>query len=377
MNRPSNAGLVVLVVACLFATTCIQFDDARDEFCLNADPDQQRDICGTGDGGTRADGGPDGGFSEDAGTDAGLPACVAASDCPPQPGVCLSPGASCVEGRCVYGLQADGTACSGTPGAQCRESTGQCVRGVCEFTPRTSGACEDGNACTENDLCNSAGVCAGTSRTCTQPPSSCHEPTGTCSNGTCAYVLKPPTSSCDDGNACTSNDSCNAAGTCSGEPRVCNQPPSQCHEPTGTCSNGTCSYVLKPASSACNDGNACTSNDRCSASGACTGDLQTCNQPPTQCHEPAGTCSNGICGYPYKPVNASCSDGNACTLGDACNGAGVCNAGGPGCEDRSFECYDAVGCDPTFGCQYNYRCTFNQECYGGQCCRIGEVCQIE
>lgn len=381
MSPSSKSGLAVLVATCLLASTCIPYEDAREEFCENADPARQQSICGTEDGGTRPDGGtladagtpPDSGVTVDAGTDAGTPSCFSSSDCPLQPGPCLESAASCVEGKCVYALREDGTPCSGTPETQCRASTGTCSKGVCQLPLRTSGACDDGNACTDNDTCSSAGTCVGTPRVCNQPPTACHQPSGTCNNGTCSYAFKPSDAACDDGNSCTDNDTCNGAGTCAGIARICNQPPSTCHNPTGTCSSGTCNYTLKPANSACNDGNACTDNDVCNSSGVCSGVTRTCTTPPSQCHEPTGTCSNGACTYGPKPANSTCTDDNKCTEGDVCNGSGTC-VPGTECQDRSDECLDFVGCSPTSGCQYTYRCSGTEECNFGVCCPPRGIC---
>jgi hypothetical protein len=72
---------------------------------------------------------------------------------------------------------------------------------------------------------------------------------------------------------------------------VCNTPPSQCHQPTGSCSAGTCSYSLKPSGSVCNDGNDCTYSDICGSTG-------TCNGTPVVCPG-AAYCHGGVC-KPYS-----------------------------------------------------------------------------
>lgn len=52
---------------------------------------------------------------------------------------------------------------------------------------------------------------------------------------------------------------------------TCNTPPGQCYLAAGTCSNGTCSYAPSSANTTCNDGNASTTGDTCDGAGACTG----------------------------------------------------------------------------------------------------------
>jgi hypothetical protein len=75
---------------------------------------------------------------------------------------------------------------------------------------------------------------------------------------------------------------------------------------------------------ACDDGNACTTNDRC-ASGTCvSGGDQSCPDP--------GVCAVGRCdpllGCASDPLpdGTPCDDGDRCTKRDACSG-GVCGTG--------------------------------------------------
>src|SRR5690242_3945289 len=48
----------------------------------------------------------------------------------------------------------------------------------------------------------------------------------------------------------------------------------------------------------------------------------TCNTPPTACHAKIGSCEGGVCQYAFVE-DAPCDDGNACTVGDTCS-AGAC-----------------------------------------------------
>ena len=103
----------------------------------------------------------------------------------------------------------------------------------------------------------------------------------------------------------------------------------QCHE-AGTCdpATGVCSNPPKPDRAACDDGNACTRVDYCEAA-VCIGTSPVSCTAIDQCHE-AGTCdpATGVCSKPQKPNGTACNDGNACTLNDVCQ-AGVCL--GTGC----------------------------------------------
>jgi MYXO-CTERM domain-containing protein len=91
---------------------------------------------------------------------------------------------------------------------QCHD-VGTCdpVTGMCSNPPKQDGApCDDGNACTQLDTCQ-AGVCQGASPVVCNAPDECHE-AGTCdtTTGQCASAPKA------DGTACTAG-TC-AAGVC-------------------------------------------------------------------------------------------------------------------------------------------------------------------
>jgi hypothetical protein len=312
MTNQMRLGWAAFVAACCIGTACVPWEEAREEFCQNADPARQQRIC-------PADGGAD--PLPDAGTDGGTQPtnCKVPSDCPaPQPGQCVDPG-TCVDGRCVYLFKEDGTGCSGTPLEPCRESTGTCKRGICDYTQKSSGPCEDGNLCTEGDSCNSAGNCIGTAKVCnnTDPAKQCYEPTGMCSNATgeCVFTPKPLNAPCNDGIACTVSDACNGAGSCGGRTLDCSNPPT-CRQWTGTCSNGACDWTLKVANSACDDGDLCTTGDVCNGSGQCSpGPAVTCPNRRQECLALEGCVPNRGCVYQEycHPTEEYCDRGVCCS----------------------------------------------------------------
>ena len=86
--------------------------------------------------------------------------------------------------------------------------------------------------------------------------------------------------SCNDGNACTLTDICQA-GTCTGaNPVVCAAPQDPCHV-AGTCNpaDGTCSQTNGHDGLACDDGNRCTSGDSCQAGTCLPGATNVCTDP--------------------------------------------------------------------------------------------------
>jgi len=145
--------------------------------------------------------------------------------------------------------------------------------------------------------------------------------------GETAVSVSPELGPCNDADACTQTDTCQA-GVCTGSnPVVCAA--DACHL-AGTCDgiSGVCSNPPQPEGFPCNDANACTQTDACVA-GICTGSNPVVCAASDPCHD-TGTCDagTGVCSDPVKPDGATCEDGNPCTLPDTCQ-AGACQAGPP------------------------------------------------
>jgi RHS repeat-associated protein len=251
--------------------------------------------------------------------------------------------------------------------------------GTCSYQAVADGtSCNDDNANTVNDKCT-AGVCAGVDLcanvTCTasdqcHAAGSCDHSTGACSNPTVANGT-----TCNDGNANTVNDKC-TAGVCAGVDLCANvtcTASDQCHI-VGTCdhSTGACSNPTVANGTTCNDGNANTVNDKCTA-GVCAGVDFCANVTCTasdQCHV-VGTCdhSTGACSNPTVANGTTCNDGNANTVNDKCT-AGVC-AGVDLCANvtctASDQCHAVGTCDHTNGACSNPSVPDGTGCAGGQC----------
>ncbi len=76
-----------------------------------------------------------------------------------------------------------------------------------------------------------------------------------------------PGATCNDGDACTLNDTCVSGGICEGVEMDCLAQAPVCH--TGSCVNGDCNFT--PLSSvSCNDGDVCTAVSECQ-NGVCVG----------------------------------------------------------------------------------------------------------
>src|SRR5439155_1713843 len=244
---------------------------------------------------------------------------------------------TCQAGAC---LGANPVVC--TAADQCH-TAGTCnpASGVCSNPAKPNGtSCNDANACTQSDTCQ-AGACVGANPVVCTAADQCHT-AGTCdpATGTCSNPAKPNGARCDDGNACTRTDTC-AAATCVGaDPVVCTAS-DQCHT-AGTCdpATGTCSNPARPDGARCDDGNGCTQTDTCQGA-ICVGSQPVVCTALDQCHT-AGTCdpATGTCSNPTRQDGTSCDDGDGCTVGDRCIGGtytGIprpCDDGVP-CTDDS------------------------------------------
>lgn len=312
--------------------------------------------------------------------------------------VWASPGL-CSEGACEYALAevacpigcADGV-CTGDPCANvtcdsppgpCYAAAGQCSAGACNYVPLDGASCDDGDACTNDDSCSS-GVCAGIATSCQEPPApTCLDPStvqayegnGTCAAGDCTYAAV--TANCSQG--------C-ADGACMGDPCAgvaCDTPPGPCYAATGTCNGGACSYTSEDDGS-CDDGDTCTVGDTCIA-GSCQGTPQTCNDPPTNtCKDAntlvawsdAGSCQTGTCDY--ASVEVACPtgcDAGAC-VGDPCQGV-VCDQPPSTCHATAGACISGT-CSYALlngdACDDGDPCTTADTCSTGSCLGTAVVC---
>jgi 6-phosphogluconolactonase (cycloisomerase 2 family) len=255
-------------------------------------------------------------------------------------------GSACDDGNACTQVDAcQSGACVGSSPTVCAASdpchlAGTCdpQSGTCSNPAAANGlACNDGNACTQSDSCQ-AGVCVGANPIVCTATDPCRV-AGTCDpqSGACSSPNAPDGQACDDGSACTTGDACQGGVCTPGAATVC-AASDQCHV-AGTCNPGTgnCTNPLKADGSRCDDGNACTRIDSCQA-GACVGASPVICTPSDSCHA-AGACDplSGACSNPAKPDGATCSDGDSCSVGDVCV-AGTC-VGGPG-----ISCGDGDSC---------------------------------
>ncbi len=245
----------------------------------------------------------------------------------------------------------------------------------CQFAPVDGGDCTDMNLCTAGDKCVGGFCQPGAAIKCDDQnfctDDSC-EPGAGCVN---ANNSAP----CDDGDVCSVLDACEN-GSCQPGNQIGCDDGNVCTDDWCDANSG-CQH--SPTPGLCNDGNACTTADSCVDGECAGGPVLVCNDE--------NVCTDDKCdenaGCQYTANSAACEDGNACTVSDQCQG-GKCSPGGAkNCND-DIECTDD-SCDPQSGCQHTpgqnccapsgQRLPFNSLVDGGQasCFASGNPCPYD
>ncbi len=231
--------------------------------------------CGSGGGGS--DGGD----------------CKVASDCPSTENECEK--ATCNQGTCGKEPVAAGTVAGEQTAGDCQSSrcdgkgsiatvaddtdvpadVSPCSRGSCHGGVPSQTPASAGTACGLALTCDGEGACVGCAiaASCPGDGTACHQ--AICSaSGVCGVSTAADGTACDDGDPDTAGDVC-TQGVCAGVDHCPASCPAidACHLP-GECTDhatGTCSSPAAPDGTSCDDGQACTTQDRCQA-GTCAGD---------------------------------------------------------------------------------------------------------
>ncbi len=242
-----------------------------------------------------------------------------------------------------------------------------------------------GGVCTALDACHVAGTC--------DPVTGCHNPAA------------PDGTPCDDGNACTAHDGCQS-GVCTGTPVSCPWTdechPGVCDPSTGVCSN--------PFSSACGDSGGaaavpagatvCSADadcpggfcvDKVCCDTQCAGKCFSCALPGHAGHctaEPTGVDLRGDCGAGADCLS-TCGPGGTCVgadkstqcepsrCTDGSHGLGpvLCPSQGAPCPIGSSAPFDCgrYRCEQAFGACYS-RCQSVADCAPGSVCDPSGSC---
>ncbi|MCB9730845.1 MAG: hypothetical protein H6744_19920 [Deltaproteobacteria bacterium] len=274
-------------------------------------------------------------------------------------GISCSDGNPCTVNDTCLKTPADQETCLGTPLAvddqnPCTDDA--CVGGVVVHTPVDGVPCDPDSPCSALGTC-SAGACVASS------PCACTV------DSDCA----PPSNACDGKPFCDKSGAKPVCGILPGTAIQCPTPADPCRVASCDAATGSCGSAPGPNGLVCDDGNPCTTVDTCLA-GVCTGAVPLTCAPGGACEE-AGVCdpASGSCKYAAKAPGAACSDGDPCTQGDACL-AGACVSGAPVTCPAPATCEASVACDSVTGACVPTPAGDGAACDDGDPCSAGDGC---
>lgn len=238
------------------------------------------------------------------------------------------------DGKCKPNPVANGVLCE-KDGKVC--SKDQCDKGQCVKVAELCQCWEDAD-CTpydDGDLCTGALFCdkSGPTPLCKTKQASqvtC-DVSGdtTCSKnlcdpktGKCSATAVANTTPCDDGDACTTNDTC-ANGTCVPgvavlcAKKICQQ--TSCEPASG------CTFKALANETKCDDGDFCTTGTVCKG-GVCDAGAETKCDDGNPCTVDACNSVAGQCTSKPATVGVACGDANVCGVERSCDAVGVCKA---------------------------------------------------
>lgn len=270
-------------------------------------------------------------------------------------------GDRCIEGRC---LPTEALACDDRNGCTddtCAAATG-CVRLY------NLAACDDGDPCTSGDRC-SVGICRPGGETCDDRNPCTRDACG--ATGGCTNTPDDALP-CEDASACSAGDFC-AGGVCMPGPGDGCAESDPCVAVTCGDDGLTCELALLNGTG-CDDGDVCTTTDTCQGGLCRAGPALSC---PWDSECAAFRCERlvGCVLDTTYQEGKSCSDDDRCTVGEMCDGAGGCAPIAPAeCDDDNPCTEDS--CDATWGCEHSWvtggcddrsACTTDDVCEFGQC----------
>ena len=283
---------------------------------------------------------------------------------------------------CVWNETKETAFCEGTP-KDCSSLDTICIAGACD---ETSGNCyaedmADGTTCAQACLVNGScqgGICEGAPMDCSDLDDQCV--IGRCDEAIdqCVADNKENGISCNDGNPCTENDTCDT-GVCSGTPKDCSSLNTECTQ--GTCSNGTCVSSPLNDGMACDDGTFCQVDTICENGVCAGGQWRDCSHLDNECN--LGGCDEVIQACRYFNLSKFCDGDDPCMvficLPEEENGEAFCQAVWPkDCSDLDGQCVYgdceagtgdciAVNRSDGMGCDDGSPCSLNDNCQQGTC----------
>lgn len=233
----------------------------------------------------------------------------------------------------------------------------------CAFAPKT-GPCDDGNVCTTGETCEGFQCTGGTPKCDDGEPCTVDVCDG--ATGTCTHTPEDVGTACNDQRDCTYADICRAGGVCGGIPT-----------PQCTCDqDADCDGMIVD--------DLCLAGPHCGPSGYCEGDPATAMACPTgadtdcrvnQCDPAVGLCA-------MTPIN----EGEACLGQGVCGSVGTCQSGecvadADPCDDgdpcTADTCHPVDGCihsPVSVACDDGDPCTQLDNCSTGVCAGVALDC---
>ncbi|MFT5434357.1 MAG: DNA-binding beta-propeller fold protein YncE, partial [Myxococcota bacterium] len=224
--------------------------------------------------------------------------------------------------------------------------------------------CDDGDPCTVDDACNNGACVAGGPKPCVTE--SCEVATCQAGTGACIISSADDGANCNDGDACTTDATC-TGGVCGGsQPVECAQPNNPCEVALCTSFGGACTVFPRPNGASCDDGDLCTSNDSCNG-GSCAGNQAVTCAASSDCLVYRCEPSTGGCEPLLAEDGTTCDDGDDCIVGESCL-SGVCESGAPSpdCCASVADCDDGSVCtiDACEGGRCRHTASFLTACLG-------------
>jgi hypothetical protein len=295
----------------------------------------------------------DGDFTGGASSVGGAFTCETDADCNAGD-VCGA--SSCIECEgCELGFDLE--CCSVTGGNYCSELVPQPCH--CELEGES---CDDENACTLSDTCDASLTCAGTETLLCDDGNGCTDD-GCDPEAGCTFT--PNSAGCDDGDACTENDTCGEGSCQPGTPVDCDDG----IDCTVDSCDAEAGCIHTPVGCACDEDADCEDGDPCTEN-TCDTELHECESAPAACE-----CDE----------DADCEDGDPCTENTCDPDLNVCQSTPVECTTcgEDLDCDDdnpctTSACDPELDvCVHTpvadgTSCADDDACDGEETCTAGE-----
>jgi len=261
-------------------------------------------------------------------------------------------------------------------GSKIMEKMHTCVAASCvvEFDTIVQN-CDDMQWCNGEESCYSGACVQGIPPTIDDDVDCTDD---SCDEVNDAIINSLNNANCDDGMPC-SVGTCDAVGDCTYSYENCGcDSDDDCSKLDNDCNIGVCSNyecILRPSNEAgtCDDGEFCTTGETCSA-GICTGGIQTDCSDGVTCTDDSCDEANDICVNTANDAN--CNDGTFCNGEETCDPVNDCQYGDvPICDDSVTctsdfcdtlldECVnhpDDDFCDDSLGCSLD-TCDAVEDC---------------